>query len=628
MIVEYSFDENFKKLFKKLERSTNGYAFLELEGIGSQLDINEFSRKFFGKKGTVTADVSVDANSNVDEISVVHYNNEIAKPIQRLNAYYLMWKYAKQLFNEDIANEMVEKQFFKRIYIHDFHGFHGIPYCFNFSLTNLIYDGINFAGQTKSKPANHLSSFIGHVIAFVTYSCNNVLGACGLSDFLICSSFYIEKLFEEYKDIPKYQLEKLIKQEFQSFIFSVNQPFRSSIQTPFTNISIFDDIFLNKLCDEYIFPEGKKVNKETVKYAQKLFLNLMNETLNETPITFPIITACIATDKKNIIDDKFLDFISEQNLNYGFINIYAGNTSTFSSCCRMRSDSKSEYFNSFGSGSTQIGSQNVTTLNLPRLAYISKNEQEFFNKLEEDVILATRINQVKRFIIQKRIDNDNAPLYKLGFMSLNRQYSTCGLTGIYECCEIMGYDILTNDGQNFVIRLLNLVNTINDKQSKHYNVPINCEQIPGEQSCIKLAKADKLLGYNKNYIFYSNQFIPLIHEADMLDRIKLQGKFDALCTGGAIQHLNIVDRITSKEYMKKIIKLAIENGVIYHAINYNLQSCKNNHLTVGKKEYCPVCEEKIVENRTRIVGYLTNVKLWNDVRREKDYKNRKWYNAE
>jgi len=627
MFIEYSYSPEFKSDWHRLIHTKFASELRELDGIGSQLDVNKFSREFFSKSGLTTADVSVDSNSNVDTVSVMQYNNEISKPLHRLNAYYLLWKYGRRLMSEKIAYDMIEAQFCKDIYINDFHQFSGNAYCFNFSCMDVLYQGLPFVTKIKSGPPKHLSSFMGQMIQFITYACNSIAGAVGLADLLICISYFVDKLYKENPTVPREFLDKMIKQEIQSFVYSANQPFRGAIQSPFTNVSIFDDKFLNKLCAEYTFPDGSNPNKETVKKIQILYIDLMNETLRVTPCTFPITTACFAVDdEKAVLDTEFLDLIAEKNLEFGFMNMYAGKTSTLSSCCRLRSDTVNEYFNMFGSGGTKIGSASVCTLNLPRIAYKHKDSQEkFLEELKEKVELISQINHVKRYIIQKRIDGGQSPLYTLGFMSLNRQYSTCGLVGINETVEIMGLDILTEAGQKFVIDILKTVNEVNANQQEKYKTPHNMEQVPSENSAIKLAQADKLLEYNKEYEIYSNQFIPLITKADILDRIKLQGMFDKHMSGGAICHINITERIESKEFMKKLIVEAVDKGVIYFAVNYNLQQCKIGHISVGKSSKCPICGEKITDNFTRVVGFLTNTKNWHWKRREKDYPNRVWY---
>lgn len=627
MIIDYSYNPEFKDDFHRLTHIKHASELRELDGIGTQLDVNKFSRDFFSKNDATTADVSVDSNSNVDTVSVMQYNNEITKPLQRLNAYYLLWKYGRRLMNEDIAYNMIEAQFKKDIYINDFHTFSGNSYCFNFSCMDVLFQGLPFVNKIKSGPPKHLSSFMGQMIQFITYTCNSIAGAVGLADLFICASYFVDKLHKENQDIDGDFLNKLIKQELQSFIYSVNQPFRSSIQSPFTNVSIYDDIFLTKLCKEYLFPDGSKPNKETIKELQSMFIDLMNETLRVTPCTFPITTVCFAIDdNKEILDKDFLEVIAKDNLEFAFMNIYAGKTSTLSSCCRLRSDTENEYFNMFGSGGTKIGSASVCTLNLPRLAYKYKNDKEkFFKYIEEKVELISQINHVKRFIIKKRIDGGHSPLYTLNFMSLDRQYSTCGLVGINEVVEIMGHNILEEEGQKLVLDILKTVNDVNEKQQKKYGTPHNVEQVPAENSSIKLANADRIMGYNDKYKLYSNQFIPLTVKADIVDRIKLQGLFDSHMTGGAILHLNIEDQITSVKFMKTLIEESIDKGVIYFAVNYNLQECKIGHMTVGKNKKCSVCGEKNIFNYTRVVGFLTRVNNWHYVRRNEDYPSREFY---
>jgi ribonucleoside-triphosphate reductase (formate) len=524
---------------------------------------------------------------------------------------------------------MLISQFIKEIYINDFSTFGYQPYCFNYSCMDVVFAGLPFVHKIKSRPPKHLSSYIGQMIQFITYCSNSTVGAIGIADFLICASWYVEKMLKEkcsgYSEIA---IWKQIKQMFQNFIFSINQPSRNGSQSPFTNISIFDEKFLNKLCGEYNFPDGTKPDIDLVKQLQTLFVDLMNETLRETPVTFPIVTVCFSVDDhRKILDEEFLQWVVNKNIEFGFLNIYAGKTSTLSSCCRLRSEANTEYFNMFGSGGTKIGSVGVVTLNLPRIAYTSKTKEEFIKKLEELVLLSSQINQVKRHILKKRIDSGYAPLYDLGIITLNRQYSTCGIVGINEALEIMGMDILKEEGQKFVVDILNKINETNDKQQKKLGVLHNCEQVPAESSAIVLAQADKILGYNKKYPLYSNQFIPLIKEADILDRIKLQGKFDSYMSGGAICHLNFSERITDKEFLKNLLRQSIGMGVIYQAINYNLQRCAEEHMSVGKTQKCPVCGKKIVDNFTRVVGFLVSVHNWGKVRREEDYPERQWYGS-
>lgn len=633
MQIDFSYGDEFDAFMESLKLDPIYKELATLDGIGKQTDMVAFSKKFFGKKEQAAADVSVDSNANVDDISIIAYEAEVPKPLFRINAYYLLWKYGKKLFGKEVAEDLCKCQFYKDFYINDFHKFATSPYCFNFSCLDVVFNGLPFVNKIKSLPPKHLNSYVNQMIQFVTYASNSVAGAVGLADFLICLSYFYDR---EVSIGATTDAE--VKQQIQSFIFSVNQPFRGGHQSAFTNISLFDDNFLQKMCSEYSFPDGSKPNPETVKKLQVLYMDVMNETLDKTPCTFPVTTACFSVDQnKNVLDIDFMRLVCEKNLKYGWMNIYAGSTSTLSSCCRLRSESDHEYFNTFGAGGTKIGSLSVTTINLPRIAYESKHlawrdgldrKEVFKKKLESLVIKCAEVNAIKRHVIKTRIKNGNLPLYTLGFMDLRKQYSTCGLNGINEAVEILGYDILTEEGQRLVQEILETVNETNIGQERRFGYPHNCEQTPSENSAIKLAQADEIVGWNDKYPFYSNQFIPLTVQTDMLNRILLQGMFDHLMTGGAILHINVAERIENVEDLIKLVCSSISMGVIYQAVNYVLNVCDEGHVSVGRDaEVCPVCGKPITDKLTRVVGFLTNTKNWHQTRRTKDFPKRKFYDG-
>lgn len=631
MLINFSYDKDFDSFMESLTSDKNYNELATLDGIGKQTDMVAFSKKFFGKPDQAAADVSVDSNANVDDISIIAYEAEVPKPLFRVNAYYLLWKYGKKLFGKEEAENLCRSQFYKDFYINDFHKFATTPYCFNFSCLDVVFRGLPFVNKIRSLPPKHLNSYVNQMIQFVTYASNSVAGAVGLADFLICLSYFYDREVSIGATT-----DADVKQQIQSFIYSVNQPFRGGHQSAFTNVSLFDDNFLQKMCGEYRFPDGSRPNPETVKKLQVMYMDVMNDTLDKTPCTFPVTTACFSVDEnRNINDIQFLETVCKKNIDYGWINFYAGSTSTLSSCCRLRSEADHEYFNTFGAGGTKIGSLSVTTINLPRIAYESKHKEFlynesakeiFMNELMRKVEMCAEVNAIKRHVIKTRIKNGNLPLYTLGFMDLKKQYSTCGLNGINEAVAILGYDILTKEGQRVVQDILETVNTVNKAQERRFGYPHNCEQTPSENSAIKLADADRIIGYNKDYEFYSNQFIPLTVQTDLLNRILLQGKFDHLMTGGAIMHINVAEKITNVDDLMNLIKASVKQGVIYQAVNYVINVCEDGHVSVGREDTkCPICGKKITDKLTRVVGFLTNTKNWHLKRREHDFPERKFY---
>jgi len=626
MYFKTSYEPEFDDLYMYLKSKYPDKLF-DLEGIGKQLDMGKFSKEFF-ESATTTADVSVDANSNVDDMTIVAYENELPKPLSRLNSMYLIWKYGKQMFGLEFANKMIEKELVGVYYINDLSNVQK-PYCFNFSTYDVMTKGLPFVKKINSQPPNHLSSFCGQLVHFTSYASNQVMGAVGLADLLVVMSYYVQKELNEYPSNSEY-IWKQVKQELQSLIYSMNQPFRGGLQSGFYNISIYDNDFLDTMCEEYIFPDGSNPEKEMVKKLQDVFLDLMNETMDISPITFPVTTACFCIDEeKNIKDLEFLDYIAKKNQKWAFINIYAGETSTLSSCCRLRSKKDNQYLgytNSFGGAGTQVGSFGVVTLNLPKLALLSKGDKNiFFNLLEENAEYIIKINHIKRHILNKRKSIGALPLYTHNFMSMEKQYATIGLTGIFECIHFLGEDILEDEGQSLCQEILQFLNNINDKADAKYKYAHNLEQTPSENSAIKLASKDKLLKLQNEFDLYSNQFIPLIVTSNVLDRIKLQGMFDGEFSGGSILHVNCDTRIGNYEDIADMIKTTVKCGCIYHAINYNLQKCEDGHMSVGKGDICSVCGKPITDNYIRVVGFIVNVKNFHETRRKSDYAHRQFY---
>lgn len=631
-----SYDEGFSALLERLRADYPAELF-RLEGIHpDQLDINRVSRDFFktaDRKGSATADHSVDPNANVSGRDVITFNYEVPKSLMKLNSLYNLWKTMKDLYGRDDADQAIEQELNGALYVNDVWDI-GRPYCFNYATYDIALEGLKMGGRLTVDPPKSLNAFLRQVEQFTVYAANSTLGATGLADLLIVVSRYVDDIlrtgYDHHVKIGKAaRVWTYVKESLTSLIYTLNWEFRGN-QSPFTNVSVYDRPFLEQLVPAYRI-DGKVPDVGTVEKVQDLFLDACNETLARTPITFPVVTACFSATYgsdggRHIQDADFLKKIARRNLKYGFINIYCGESSTLSSCCRLRSSlADLGYSNTFGAGGTKIGSLGVVTLNLPRLARTSEGDfSAFLGTLRQLTGTASRINHAKRVFITDRIARGSLPLYGLGFMDLSRQYSTCGFTGLYEALSVLGLDMRTEDGLQAAEDALAVINETNAKLSKILGTPHNMEQVPAESSAVKLAQKDALLGFNPEGIpLYSNQFLPLWEEgADLLDRIRAQGRLDGHCTGGAICHLNVAAAITDPAVMEALIRHAAESGAVYFAVNYQINRCAQGHMSVGRDERCPFCGEAVEDTFTRVVGFLTNTKHWNKTRREHDWPER------
>ena len=305
--------------------------------------------------------------------------------------------------------------------------------------------------------------------------------------------------------------------------------------------------------------------------------------------------------------------------------------------CRLRSKKDNKFFQSSLSGTgTKIGSLGVCTLNLPRLAYLCKgDEKDFFKRIQENVELAQRINTVKRSILKNAINKKMIPMYNLGYVLLNTQYQTLGLNGIYEALEILGHSIVEDEGLKFAEDMLDKLNMWNDEIAGTLQVPVNMEQIPAENVAVKLAKKDKMLGYNTKYDIYSNQFVPLTYNgmgSDILTKIRIQGALDSRLSGGSILHININEDDVTDETFIEMIKSTFKSGTIYFAFNKLISICEDcgKVFTSKKVDFdnldikCPDCGSTKIENALRIVGFIRKFSSYSKERREES-KNRKFY---
>ena len=642
IIAPHSFQPEFKECLAEIERKY-GFELFNISGIGKQLDVNQFAKDFFGRK-TNTADVSVDANSNVSLKNTIIFDQEMAKPLKLIYSYYRMWKGLKKKFGLEYANEAVRKQLTGEIYINDFHGFaSNLYYCYNYSTLDTAQKGIpKGIDAEKSRPTKYLNTFMEHLQLFCIHAGNSSLGAVGLADLLLTMSAYAKRVLTVKGDqhvnfVSEEDCWTYIKEKMTNFIYFLNQPNRV-VQSLFSNVSIYDDNFLDTLLDYYFIEADGTIyfaEKDIVKRMQVIFLETMNEIMEQRITTFPVVTACFSLDdERNILDDNFLRMVLEMDKKFRFVNLYAGATSTLSSCCRLRSDKTNKYMNSLGSGSTKIGSLGVCTQNLPRLAYMSNGSIEVFkDMLRENIIMSQRINGVKRAIIKNAVDKNMVPVYNLGYVDLKTQYSTTGVVGIYEALQTLGYDIKSEQGEALAEEILKFIGEVTDECSEEQKAPCNVEQIPAENVAVKLAKKDRLLGFNDKYEIYSNQYVPLKdNSADMFTRIRLVAHLDKYMSGGSILHININESDVSTDTLVDLAKAMYKQGVVYFAFNRLLAECSDcDHVFTTNKEtfdknevVCPRCGSHNTECALRIVGFIRKFSSWSS-ERQAEGKQRKFY---
>jgi len=640
--ISLSYENEFVNLLESLKVKYPEEVF-SIIGIANQnLDINHFSKSFFRKSASNVANVSADPNSNVAGMHIDQWTHEFGKGLQKLNSIYLAWDSIKKNFSLEDADEVIESVINGSIFINDLHQFDR-PYCFAFDLAPLCMDGMKFFSRLDIKPPKRADSFIDLVIQSTAYLSNQIAGATSFPTLFVNLDWFLRRDLGEYYSLEINKSEAIshkIRNLFQKLIYSWGWPFRGS-QSPFTNVSVLDKGFLQSLFGEedgvqkYVNPDGTSPNLESIYVLQKSFYEYYDQIYaTEQIFTFPVVTLAASLDSDgNYIDPEFIEWVSKVYPNKCVANIYIGEPNSFSSCCRMKNEfgkiQNKEYQNSFGVGGISIGSTRVAGVNLPRIAFLMKknNTMDFRPFLRDSLDKCHKVLFSHRELLKDRIKRGNFPLYDAGWMSLDKQYNTLGFIGAYEFLDILGLDILEDEGSDFLIEVLRTMESHTRQWEQSDNISYNIEQIPGESMAVRLSQLDKILKYNTNYEvdIYSNQYIPLTKNASIYDRFRVQGKFDNLTSGGSILHLNVHDGSNlSSSQVYKLIETARRSRTVYWAINRVFVKCENGHFDISNNGSCPKCGSKIEHQYTRVVGFIVPLESWH-IARQEEFHNRVFY---
>lgn len=608
----------FKKEFKALYSTINP-EILKLEGIlPEQLDSSLMAKKYFTES---VVDFSVDDNSNhlQDGLSHGNYISEVGKSNLKLIGYSDLYNLLFDEYGKDRADQTLKAVWEGDLYFHDSTAIQ-VPYCWAYSSEFILRRG-SYWGQLHSVPARHARSYIDQVKEVTIEIAQEIAGAVAIGDLFVNYSYFIKK---DNLDIFNPVVRKEVENDFQSLVHTLNKKLRPSHQSPFSNISIFDKPNLKVLFEDVVFPDGTQPDVNLIWEIQKIFTDWFHkgDPTSGLPYRFPVVTLNLRTDESgNPLDSEALDYYSKVNLDKAGFNIYISSGNKIASCCRLTNDLDLAGVDSFGNGGISLGSHRVVTINLARLGHRAESYANLIELLKEQLDMAKDSLNAHRILLQKRYEQGFLPFVKLGIIHLDRLFSTFGISGVYECIEELGYSLTTENGKNMAYDLLAYIKKYATAAAKESGNSFNIEQVPAESLAVKFAKKDELM-YGMDYPIYSNQFIPLWVDYDIVDRVKLDGAFSKVLTGGGISHLNVAEKLTSSEQMKKLITYAISSGCEHFAVNYNYCQCENDHVTIsGQVEACPICTAPIKEQYTRVIGYLTPVSAWNKGRR-KEHKKR------
>ncbi|MBE5905713.1 MAG: ribonucleoside triphosphate reductase [Lachnospiraceae bacterium] len=524
------------------------------------------------------------------------------------------------------------------IHLHDLSMLTG--YCAGWSLKQLIQEGLGgIPGKITSSPAKHLSVLCNQMVNFLGIMQNEWAGAQAFSSF----DTYLAP-FIKVDNLSYYEVKKCI----ESFVYGVNTPSRWGTQAPFSNITL-DWTVPSDLAELPAIVGGKEMDfkykdcKKEMDMVNKAFLEIMIEgDANGRGFQYPIPTYSITSDF-DWSDNENNRLLFEMTAKYGtpyfsnYINSDMEPSDVRSMCCRLRLDlrelrKKSGGF--FGSGES-TGSVGVVTINLPRIAYLAKDETDFYNRLDHLMDVSARSLKIKRGVITKLLDEGLYPYTRRYLGTFNNHFSTIGLIGMNEVglnANWLKKDLTHKETQQFAQDVLNHMRERLSDYQELYGDLYNLEATPAESTTYRLAKHDKerfpdiiTAGKEGDTPFYTNSsHLPVEYTEDIFDALDIQDELQTLYTSGTVFHAFLGEKLPDWKAAASLVRKIAENYKLpYYTLSPTYSICKEHGYLAGEHFECPHCGAK-AEVYSRITGYYRPVQNWNDGKAQ-EYKNRKLY---
>lgn len=539
-----------------------------------------------------------------------------------------------EIYDEEIADAHRNAD----LHIHDLSMLTG--YCAGWSLKQLIQEGLGgIPGKITSAPAKHLSVLCNQMVNFLGIMQNEWAGAQAFSSFDTYLAPFVKTDHLTYPEVKKC---------IESFIYGVNTPSRWGTQAPFSNITL-DWTVPADLAELPAIVGGKEMDfkykdcKKEMDMVNKAFLETMIEgDAHGRGFQYPIPTYSITSDF-DWSDTENNRLLFEMTAKYGtpyfsnYINSDMEPSDVRSMCCRLRLDLRELRKKSggyFGSGES-TGSVGVVTINLPRIAYLSADEREFYNRLDHMMDVAARSLKIKRGVITKLLNEGLYPYTKRYLGTFDNHFSTIGLIGMNEVglnAKWLRKDLTYPKTQAFAKDVLNHMRERLSDYQEEYGDLYNLEATPAESTTYRLAKHDRerypdiiTAGKEGDTPFYTNSsHLPVEYTSDIFDALDIQDELQTLYTSGTVFHAFLGEKLQDWKSAAELVKTIAENYKLpYYTLSPTYSICKNHGYLTGEHFTCPYCGEKS-EVYSRITGYYRPVQNWNEGKIQ-EYKNRKLY---
>lgn len=575
----------------------------------------------------------VDSNANVENKNITTLQGELPKKDIIGTNRYLMWEMINRMYGEAQADKYIEQLESHLIYKHDETSI--MPYCVSITMYPFLFEGLQSIGGFSTAP-KYLDSFCGAFINLVFAVASQFAGAVSTPEFLCYLDYFIRREYgddyylraDDVVSFGKYPktIEKVIFSKFDQVTYSINQPAAArNFQSVFWNIAYFDKYYFKGIFDNFVFPDGTAPKWESVSWLQKKYMKWFNNERTKQILTFPVETMNLLDDGKKFLDEEWANFNAEMYAEgHSFFTYRSDSVDSLASCCRLRNEMQDNTFSfTLGAGGVSTGSKGVITMNINRLVQDAvRRGQDISEAITE---LTKDVHCYLKAFNQIMVENYKAkllPIYDAGYISLTKQFLTCGVNGFVEGAEFLGIHPTPNKEYfEYCEKILKPIYDLN-KADRTEELMFNTEFVPAENLGVKNANWDREAGYFVPRDCYNSYFYIVEDDSNnIIDKFTLHGsKLTKYLDGGSALHMNLHEHL-SKEQYKFLSQVAIKTGCSYYTYNIPNTICNDcGHISKHNLDHCEKCGSTNLDYATRIIGYLKRVSKWSDARQKEGAK--------
>ena len=534
MISEMRFWDNItvEEIQDEVEETLYNYEYLDVarayiicrESHKSIREYVENKRAYINnyKKASNTANATIDDNSNVSSKNIGVLNAEIHKSDNIEISRGMIVSKLRELFPDFNAKEYLNDLKHHIIYKHDESSFAGAiaPYCVSMTMYPFLLHGIKQIGGLSAAPKN-LDSYCGMYINLIFATSAMFAGAVATSEFLLYFDYFARKewgdnYYQKYDVIITSDhcnrtktIKQQIHQHFQQVVYSINQPAAArGLQSAFINFSYFDKSFFKGMFGDFYFPDGTQPIWESLSWLQKDFMQWFNAERLKCILTFPVESFALVYKNGEFEDKESAEFVAQEYARgHSFFTYISDTVDSLSSCCRLKNMITTKEF-SFTNGNmgVQTGSKSVITLNLNRIVQdwcksiggipTVGNQYDSLRLYLNDILERVyKYHIAYNELLWDMYDAGLLPVYKAGFIDLNKQYLTIGINGLNQAAEYLNIQCTNNqEYKDFCKALFTIIKEANTKANGIFNnhkLTFNTECVPSESLAAKNYNWDK-----------------------------------------------------------------------------------------------------------------------------------------